>query len=80
MAGDCLTYRHEEQAKKKAARITQKHPEVQVEVVRPNEASPYLTPVGGTMNRDDALSLAKKIRHEGFPRDTYAQSYSGEER
>jgi hypothetical protein len=74
------TYRHEQQANKKAATISQRHPELHADVFRPNEASPYLVTVGGTMDRDEALTLAKKVRHEGLPRDTYAQNYSGEER
>ncbi len=74
------TYRHEKQAKNKAAKVTQRHPKLQVEVFRPNGAGPYLVTVGGTMDRNEALSLAKKIRREGFPRDTYIQNYSGKER
>jgi eukaryotic-like serine/threonine-protein kinase len=74
------TYRHEKQAKNKAAKVTQKHPELLVEVFRPNGAGPYLVTVGGTMDRNEALSLAKKIRREGFPRDTYIQNYRGKER
>jgi hypothetical protein len=74
------TYRHESQAKNKATKVSKRHPELETEVFRPNGAGPYLVTVGGTMDRDEALSLAKKIRREGFPRDTYAQNYSGKER
>ena len=69
------TYRHEAQANKKAATLTQKHPELQPEVFRPNGDGPYLVTVGGTMGKDEAFALTRKVRHEGLPHDTYAQNY-----
>ncbi len=74
------TYRNEQQAENKAAQLTHRHSELQVEVFRPNPAAPYLVSIGGTMDRDEALSLEKKLRRKGFPRDTYIQNYGGKER
>jgi eukaryotic-like serine/threonine-protein kinase len=70
------TYRHEAQADKKVATLAQTHPELRPEVFSPSRDGPYLVTVGGTMGRDEALALTKKVRHEGFPHDTYAQNYS----
>jgi len=69
------TYRYEAQADKKAATLAQKHPELQPEVFRPNGVDPYLVTVGGTMGKDEAFGLIRKVRHEGLPHDTYAQNY-----
>jgi eukaryotic-like serine/threonine-protein kinase len=69
------TYLHEAQADKKAATLAQKYPELQPEVFRPNGDGPYLVTVGGTMGKDEAFALTRRVRHEGLPHDTYAQNY-----
>jgi hypothetical protein len=69
------TYRHEAQADKKAATLAQKYPELHPEVFRPNGDGPYLVTVGGTMGKDEAFALTRKVRQEGLPHDTYAQNY-----
>lgn len=69
------TYNHAEQAQQKSAAITQQHPELRPEVFTPNGHAPYLVTVGGTMSRDEAFALARKVRIEGLPRDSYAQNY-----
>ncbi len=69
------TYRHEAQADKKVATLAQKHPELQPEVFRLDGGGPYLVTVGGTMGKDEAFALTRKVRHEGLPHDTYAQNY-----
>ena len=72
-----FTYNREDQAQRKAAAIAQKHPNLRPEVFTPNGHSPYLVTVGGVMTRDEALALARKLRTQGLPRDTYAQNYNG---
>ena len=69
------TYRHEALADEKAATLAQKHPELQPEVFRPKGEGPYLVTVGGTMGKDEAFALTRKVRNEGLPHDTYAQNY-----
>ncbi|MGB0125676.1 MAG: SPOR domain-containing protein, partial [Silvibacterium sp.] len=71
------TYDHAEQAQQKSAAITQKHPELRPEVFTPSGHAPYLVTVGGTMSRDEAFALARKVRSEGLPLDSYAQNYRG---
>ena len=63
------------QAGKKAATLAQKHPELQPKVFRPNGVGPYLVTVGGTMGKDEAFALIRKVRQEGLPHDIYAQNY-----
>lgn len=71
------TYNREDQAQKKSATIAHKHSELHPEVFTPSGHAPYLVAIGGTMSRDEAFALAKKVRRQGLPRDTYAQNYSG---
>ena len=66
-----VTYNHEDQAKAKAARIAETHPEMQP----PSGQAPYLVTIGGVMTRDEAYALAQKARGEGFPSETYPQNY-----
>jgi len=70
------TYLHEEQASRKAASLAEKDPKLHPEVFRPAGKGPYLVTLGGSMGKDDALALTRKVRREGFPRDTYAQNYT----
>ncbi len=69
------TYNREDQAQKKSATVAQKHSELQPEVFTPTGHAPYLVAIGGAMSRDEAFALARKVRSEGLPRDTYAQNY-----
>jgi cell division septation protein DedD len=69
------TYNHPDEAQKKSAAITQKHPELHPAVFTPSGHAPYLVTIGGVMNRDAAFALARKSRSAGLPRDTYAQNY-----
>jgi eukaryotic-like serine/threonine-protein kinase len=71
------TYNREDQAQKKSRTVAQRHPDLNPEVFTPTGRAPYLVTIGGTMNRDDAFALVKKVHREGLPRDTYAQNYSG---
>ncbi len=71
------TYNHVEQAQRKAAAIAKNHPNLRPEVFTPNGHAPYLVTVGGVMKRDQAFALARELRTQGLPRDTYAQNYSG---
>jgi hypothetical protein len=72
-----FTYKHQQQAQKKADAVAQKHPGWRPEVFTPNGHAPYLVTVGGAMSKQEAFTLAKKSRSLGLPRDTYAQNYSG---
>jgi hypothetical protein len=69
------TYNHEAQAKDKVEEIAGKHPDLRPEVFSPRGGAPYLVAVGGTMSRDEAYALVRKVRHEGLPRDAYAQNF-----
>jgi len=70
-----FTFNREVQAQQKAASLAAKHPGLRPEVFTPTGHSPFLVVVGGTMNRDEAYALARKVRGEGLPRDSYAQNY-----
>jgi hypothetical protein len=74
------TYNHVNQAQEKVKTIEQRHPELKPEVFTPNGLPPYLVTLGGAMGREDAMALRAKARAEGFPRDVYAQNYSGKSR
>jgi hypothetical protein len=71
-----FTYNREDQARKKASSLAQKHAELRPEVFSPKGRAPWLVTIGGAMERDDAYALARKARALGLPRDTYAQNYS----
>jgi hypothetical protein len=75
-----FTYNGQTLAQQKVAAIAQKHPELRPEVFTPSGRAPYLVTVGGAMNRDEAFALARKVRDEGLPRDSYAQNYTGKSR
>jgi eukaryotic-like serine/threonine-protein kinase len=75
-----FTYNGQSLAQQKVAAIAQKHPELRPEVFTPSGRAPYLVTVGGAMNRDEAFALARKVRSEGLPRDSYAQNYTGRSR
>lgn len=70
------TYNHRDQAQKKAATLSQRHPDLRPEVFTPTGHAPYLVTVGGVMNKDEAFALARRLRSRGLPRDTYAQNYN----
>ncbi|HEY3705542.1 MAG TPA: SPOR domain-containing protein [Terracidiphilus sp.] len=72
-----FTYNRQDQARKKAASVAQKHPDLRPEAFSPSGRAPWLVTVGGAMDRDDAYALAAKVRGLGLPRDSYAQNYSG---
>ena len=74
------TYNHVSQAQAKVKSIEQRHPELNPEVFTPNGLPPYLVTLGGAMSHEDAMALKAKAHAEGFPRDTYAQNYSGKSR
>jgi len=74
------TYNQRDLAQQKTATIAKMHPELRPEVFAPSGHAPYLVTVGGTMSRDDAFALAKKVRSEGLPSDSYAQNYRNNER
>jgi hypothetical protein len=69
------TYNRQDQAQKKSATVAMKHPDLRPEVFTPTGHAPYLVTVGGVMNRDEALMLARKSRKLGLPPDTYPQNY-----
>jgi eukaryotic-like serine/threonine-protein kinase len=71
------TYNRREQAEHKADVVGQKYPELQAKVFAPGGHAPYLVSVGGSMSRDEAFALVRKLRRQGLPHDTYAQNYSG---
>lgn len=71
------TYNHQDQAQHKADVVAQAHPDLHPEIFTPTGRAPYLVAIGGFMSRDEAFSLAQKVRNQGLPRDTYAQNYSG---
>lgn len=70
------TYDHEDEARKKAATVTQRHPELHAEVFSPSGHAPYLVTIGGALSRNQAYALAHRARSMGLPRDTYAQNYN----
>lgn len=70
------TYDRADQARKKAATLAGLHPNLHPEVFTPSGHAPYLVTVGGVMNRDQAVALARQLRRRGLPRDTYAQNYA----
>ena len=74
------TYNHQNQAQDKASQILSKHPELHPEVFAPKGHAPYLVTVGGSMDRDAAMSFRRKARAEGLPRDTYAQNFPANDR
>lgn len=74
------TYNQKDLAQQKTAAIAKTHPELQPEVFTPSGHAPYLVTVGGTMSRDEAFALVKKVRSEGLPSDSYAQNYRNNER
>lgn len=73
------SFRREAQAQKKADRIARRHSALHPEVLHPGASSRYLVTVGGPMNREQAEALAKELRHQGFPRTTYAQQNAAPE-
>ncbi|MBV9611018.1 MAG: protein kinase [Acidobacteriaceae bacterium] len=71
-----FTYTREQDAKKKAQTVNQKHPGLDAEVFSPSgQGAPYLVTAGGRMNRDDAVRLRRKAVGFGMPRDSYIQNY-----
>jgi hypothetical protein len=74
------TYNHVSQAQAKVKTIEKQHPELKPEVFTPSGLPPYLVTLGGAMSRDEAMALRAKARAEGFPRDLYAQNYTGKAR
>lgn len=70
-----FTYRHQEQAQKKAASLGQKLPGLRPEAFSPNGRGPWLVTIGGPLQRDAAYALAQRARSLGLPHDTYAQNY-----
>jgi hypothetical protein len=74
------TYNRQDQAQHKADTVARSHPDLQPQVFSPTGRAPYLVAIGGPMTRDEAFSLAQKVRSEGLPRDTYAQNYTGKGR
>lgn len=71
-----FTYNHQDQAQKKAASLSQQHPDLQPQVFSPKGRAPWLVTIGGALQRDAAYALARKARSLGLPRDTYAQNYT----
>ena len=69
------TYDHENEARKKAAALAEKHPDLHPQVFAPHGHGPYLVAIGGAMGRDQAMAMARRARGLGLPRDTYAQNY-----
>lgn len=71
-----FTYNREDQARKKASTLAQRHPDLQPQVFSPTGRAPWLVTVGGAMPRDAAYAMARKAQSLGLPRDTYAQNYT----
>jgi eukaryotic-like serine/threonine-protein kinase len=69
------TYNHEDQARKKAAQLAQRHPALRPAVFSPNGHAPYLVTIGGALDKSAAYSLAHKAPTLGLPRDTFARNY-----
>jgi hypothetical protein len=72
-----FTFNHEDQARQKAAMITQSHPDLNPSVFTPTGRAPFLVALGGPMSKQDAFALSGKAKREGLPRDVYAQNYRG---
>lgn len=72
-----FTYNHEEQARKKAQALAQKHPNLSPAIFSPSGRAPWLVTIGGLLDRDTAYALVRKARNLGLPHDTYAQNYIG---
>jgi hypothetical protein len=70
-----FTYNREDQAKQKAAEITQAHPDLNPTVFAPTGHGPYVVALGGMMSKQDAFILSGKAKREGMPKDIYAQNY-----
>jgi serine/threonine protein kinase len=71
-----FTYNREDQARKKASTLSQKHPDLHPDVFSPNGRAPWLVTIGGAMDRDAAYAFARNARSAGLPHDTYAQNYT----
>lgn len=71
------TYHQQDEAQHSADRINKAHPGLHARVFSPHRGrSPYLVIVGGSMNRDQAFAMRRKVRSLGLPRDSYAQNFS----
>lgn len=71
-----FTYNREDQARKKASTLAQRHPDLQPQAFSPTGRAPWLVTVGGPLERDAAYAMARKAASLGLPRDTYAQNYT----
>ena len=72
------TYNREADAKKRAATINRRHPDLNAEVFAPNGAgkSPFLVSIGGSTDRAAMAQVRRNAMRLGLPRDSYLQNYS----
>ncbi len=70
------TYSTAAEAEKKAAANNRRWPDLHAAVFSPADHPPVLVVVGGTMDRDAANQLRRRLLAAGFPSDTYISNYS----
>lgn len=70
------TYSTAAEAEKKADAINRRWPDLRAAVFSPADHPPVLVVVGGTMDRDAANQLRRRVVASGFPSDTYINNYS----
>ncbi len=70
------TYSTAAEAEKKAAAINRRWPDLNAAVFSPADHPPVLVVIGGTMDRDAANQLRRRVLASGFPSDTYISNYS----
>jgi eukaryotic-like serine/threonine-protein kinase len=71
------TYRRQQDATDMIARISEKHPNLKVEVFTPPGRSIYLVCLGGgDMDHQQAVEMLDKARSMGLPDDTYIQNFA----
>jgi eukaryotic-like serine/threonine-protein kinase len=70
------TYSTAAEAEKKVAAINRRWPDLHATVFSPADHPPVLVVVGGTMDRDAATQLRRRVLAAGFPSDTYISNYS----
>ena len=69
------TYNYETGAVEKAKALAARFPQLQPQVLELKSAEAWLVTLGGTMSRDEALSLREKAIQMGLPEDTYAHNF-----
>lgn len=71
-----FTFTREADAQKRAQLVNEKHPRLDAKVFAPEgPGSAYLVTVGGTMTREQAQQLRRRVIGMGLPHDSYIQNY-----